>query len=160
MATSVSSISGLASGIQWSDMIDQIMAAESTRQLTPVSDKVTATQAKADAWSGYRTTLQSFRDASKALADGSAFDKFTASAGASPSSGLSLLNATAGSGAAPGSYQMEVLSTASAEKLGSSSIADVNASLNHERLVHRSAGARSRSAPATRSRRSATRSTP
>lgn len=130
MATSTSSISGLASGIQWADMIDQIMAAESTRQLTPVSDKVNATQAKADAWTGYRTTLQAFQTASKALADGSAFDKFTASAGTSPSSGLSLLNVTAGSGAAPGSYQMEVLSTASAEKLGSSSFGDVNSALN------------------------------
>jgi flagellar hook-associated protein 2 len=130
MATSVSSISGLASGIQWSDMIDQIMQAEATRQLTPVSDKVTTTQARADAWSGYRTTMQAFRDASKALADGTAFDKFTATAGTSPSSGLSLLNVTAASGAAPGSYQMEVLSTASAEKLGSSSFSDVTSALN------------------------------
>jgi flagellar hook-associated protein 2 len=111
-------------------MIDQIMAAESTRQLTPVSDKVTATQAKADAWSGYRTTMQSFQTAAKSLADGTAFDKFTATAGASPSSGLNLVNVTAASGAAPGSYQMEVVSTASAEKLGSSSFGDVNAQMN------------------------------
>jgi flagellar hook-associated protein 2 len=130
MATSVSSISGLASGIQWSDMIDQIMQAEATRQLTPVSDKVTATQKKADAWSGYRSTLQAFRDASKALADATAFDKFTANVGASSTSGLTLLSATAGTGAAPGSYRMEVLSTASAEKLGSSAIADVSTPLN------------------------------
>ena len=63
MATSVSSISGLASGIQWSDMIDQIMQNETTAQLTPISDKVTATQAKSTAWSGYRTSLQAFSDA-------------------------------------------------------------------------------------------------
>src|ERR1700759_3547952 len=98
MATSVSSISGLASGIQWSDMIDQIMQNETTAQLTPISDKVTATQAKSTAWSGYRTSLQAFSDAAKPLADGSSFDKFTTNVGTSPSSGLSLLTATAGSG--------------------------------------------------------------
>src|SRR5262249_55884061 len=130
MATSVSSISGLASGIQWSDMIDQIMQAETARQLTPVSDKATATQNKADAWSGYRSTLQAFRDASKTLADATAFDKFTANVGTSPTSGLTLLSATAGTGAAPGSYRMEVLSTASAEKLGSNAVSDVSAPLN------------------------------
>jgi flagellar hook-associated protein 2 len=74
--------------------------------------------------------LQAFRDASKALADGTAFDKFTANVGTSSTSGLSLLSATAGTGAAAGSYRMEVLSTASAEKLGSSAIADVSAPLN------------------------------
>jgi flagellar hook-associated protein 2 len=111
-------------------MIEQIMSAESTRQLTPVTDKVTSTQARADAWTGYRTTLQSFRAASKAPADGTAFDKYTANVGTSSTSALSLLTASAGTGAAPGSYQMEVLSPASAEKLGSSSISDVNAALN------------------------------
>jgi flagellar hook-associated protein 2 len=111
-------------------MIDQIMQAESTRQLAPVSDKVTATQNKADAWSGYRSTLQAFRDASKSLADGSSFDKFTANVGTSPTTGLSLVTATAGSGAAAGSYRMEVLSTAAAEKLGSSAFSDVSSALN------------------------------
>src|ERR1700743_3539379 len=118
MTTSVSSstsstgqIAGLASGIQWADMIDQIIEGETTSQLTPVTDKITATEAKSTAWSGYRTTLQAFRDASKALDDGTSFDKFTTNVGTSPSSGLSLLTATAGTGAAPGSYQMEVLST-------------------------------------------------
>jgi flagellar hook-associated protein 2 len=128
-STSLSSISGLASGIQWSDMIDQIISLETKRQLTPVTDRMTATQKKADAWSGYRSALQAFRDASKALADGTAFGKFSASVGAS-ASGATLLTATAGSGAVAGSYSIQVLATASAEKLGSAAVSDVNSALD------------------------------
>ena len=39
---SVSSISGLASGIQWSDLIDQIIKLESSQQLDPLNTQITA----------------------------------------------------------------------------------------------------------------------
>lgn len=127
-SSSVSSISGLASGIQWQDMIDQIIELEKARQLTPVSDRITSTRARSTAWSNYRSTIAGVRDAAKALADSTAFDKFTTSAG-STASGYSVISATAAAGATPGTYRAEVLATATAEKLGGSVVSDVDAAL-------------------------------
>ena len=130
MATAVGSVSGLASGIQWADMIDQIMTAESTRQLTPVSDKVTAAQTTSRCVERLSHHVAVVPRRVQSARRRHRVRQVHRHRGRQPIERSFVVDVTAGSGAAPGSYQMEVLSTASAEKLGSSSIADVNAPLN------------------------------
>lgn len=113
----IGTISGLSSGIQWRDMIDQIMQLESSRQLSPLTSAISAANARIDAWNKFQGVAQKLADALAPLKDGSAFDAFNASAAASPTSGRTLLSASAAAGAAPGSYQVEVAHLASAEKL-------------------------------------------
>ncbi|HEY9226327.1 MAG TPA: flagellar filament capping protein FliD, partial [Gemmatimonadaceae bacterium] len=125
-----SAVSGLASGIQWRDMIDQIMSAEKARQLDPITTQQTKDQARLAAWQSYSDVVTKVRDAAAALQKATAFNVFTASAGKSATTGVSVVSATATSGAVPATYQIEVQDLARAEKLGSSPVADVNAALN------------------------------
>src|SRR5881227_1884005 len=127
--TPIGSIRGLASNIQWQDMIDQIMALESSRQLDPVTAKQTATQKRLDAWSGYETVVAKFRDAAKVLRDGTAFDGFRVNVATSASTDRTLLSAGASAGAVSASYHAEVIDLARAETLGSKSFADTSAAL-------------------------------
>lgn len=126
----IGSIQGLASGIQWQDMIDQIIALDTQRELQPIKDQVTADQAKVDAWNGYQTVVTAFRDAASKLSDATAFDGFSVNVANSASTGRTLLSATASSTAVPGTYQVEVDSLAAAEKLGSKVFADTTSAAN------------------------------
>ncbi|HEX7019353.1 MAG TPA: flagellar filament capping protein FliD [Gemmatimonadaceae bacterium] len=126
----IGSIQGLASGIQWQDMIDQISALDTQRELTPIKDKVTANQARLDAWKAYQSVVSSFRDAAAKLRDATAFDGFSVNVANSATTGRTLLTATASSTAAPGTYQTEVDSLAAAEKLGSKVFADSTSAAN------------------------------
>src|SRR4051812_42754215 len=114
-STPLSSISGLASGIQWRAMIDQIIAADSASQLTPVTNRVNATSARRDAWNGYTSVMTAGGGAARGLSGGRSWDKYARTGGASSISGRTLLSATAAAGAVAGSYKMEVVSTAAAE---------------------------------------------
>lgn len=113
---SVASFSGLASGIQWQDMIDQIMQVETARRVTPLTSQIAAQQKRADAWTAYRSVIGRFADASRALRDGTAFGTYRASAGTG-AGGRALVSVAASASAAPGSYKVEVLGLARAEKL-------------------------------------------
>src|SRR5690349_13619306 len=117
MADSISNISGLASGVQWRDLVDQIMAVETSRRLTPVTDKQDVAQKRYDAWGSFSALVAKFRDATKTLRDGSAFGTFKANASASASTGRALVSATASVGAAPGNYTVEVTDVARANKV-------------------------------------------
>lgn len=117
MADPIGSVSGLASGVQWRDMVDQIMQLESQRTLDPLTARVTAQQNAVSAWNSYQSAVQAFGTAAGKLADGSAFGRATVNVGASLASGRALLSATATATADPGSYKVEVMSLARAEKL-------------------------------------------
>lgn len=123
-------ISGLVSGIQWRDMIDQIMSLEKARKLDPITAQQTKDQARLAAWQSYGDVIAKVRDAAAALQKATAFNVFAATAGKSPTTGLSVISATASSGAVPATYQIEVQDLARAEKLGSTPVADVNAAMN------------------------------
>ncbi|HEU4628458.1 MAG TPA: flagellar filament capping protein FliD [Gemmatimonadaceae bacterium] len=116
---SVASFSGLASGIQWQDMIDQIMQLEQARRLDPLTDRITEQQRRAQAWTAYQGVVTKLGDAAKALRDGSAFGTFKVTAGTG-TDGRALLTASASADAAPGSYRVRVLDLARAEKLSGS----------------------------------------
>ncbi len=129
MSTPLSSVNGLSSGIQWQQMVDQIMQLESQRTLTPVTTRQTALQAQSAAWRNFQTNVAKFRDAAKSLRDASSFDAFTGTATKSPTSQRDLVTVSAGTGAVPGSYAVEVVGLAKAEKLSGSVVADGSSAL-------------------------------
>jgi flagellar hook-associated protein 2 len=129
MADPISSISGLASGVQWRDLVDQIMAAETSQKLTPVTDKKDTEQKRFDAWGSFSSLVAKFRDATKALRDGSAFGMFKVDASASPSSGRALVSASASGTATPGNYTVEVDDVARANKLSGNIVASATTAL-------------------------------
>src|SRR5918911_4387694 len=114
---SLSSISGIASGIQWSDLIDQIIKLESSQQLDPLNARITAKQQQQSAWQDYQSVLAKLTDAAKSLRDGMAFGALKTTVGNSPTSGRSLLTASASASAAPGAFKVEVQDIARAEKV-------------------------------------------
>lgn len=129
MSTPIANVSGLASGLQWRDLIDQIMAAESARRLDPLQAKEAAQESSIDAWHDYQSVVAKFAAAAAALRDGGAFDAVSISGGESPSTGRTLFAATASSAAAAGSYRVEVLDLAQAEKLSGAIESSVTSAL-------------------------------
>jgi flagellar hook-associated protein 2 len=125
----IASFSGLASGIQWRDMVDQIMRAERARQVAPLERQQATNQLRRDAWSTYQTLVGRLASAARGVQDGSAFSRFTVSGGTG-SGGRQLFTASAADGAAPGSFRVEVASLARAEKLGGQAFASTTASLD------------------------------
>ncbi len=124
-----SSVSGLASGIQWTDLVDQLYAVDKTRELDPLTAQISANQLKSTAWTSYSMAAQKLSAAAIQLRDGSAIDAFTASAAPSASTGKTLLSATAKTGAAAGTYQVEVLALAKNQKLSGGAFASATAAL-------------------------------
>lgn len=116
MADSSSSISGLISGIQYRDLIDQIILQEG-RPASQARTQVDNIKKQQTAIATYRGLLDSLRTAAKAMRDGTAFDAMSATtsilAGTRP-----LASASVTPSAVPGSYQVTVTSLAKAQKLG------------------------------------------
>lgn len=117
MADQVGTISGIASGIQWRDMVDQIVALETSRAVTPLTTRQTAYSSAATAWTEFQAVVGRFRDAAKAVRDATNFIAFTASATKSASTSRELVSATTDYTASPGTYSIEVSQLAAAEKL-------------------------------------------
>ena len=114
----VASFSGLASGIQWRDMIDQIMALEA-RPITALEQKVSLSQSRVSTWGTFRTGVQALNDAVLGLEDGSRLKVFTAGIGV-PAGGTSpLASVSASATASAGSHLVDVLAVAANEKVGS-----------------------------------------
>ncbi len=130
MSSPITSVAGLSSGIQWQDMVNQIMQLEQSRTLDPITAQQTADQARMGAWQSYSDVVTTLRDAASKLGDATAFSAFQASAANSPTSGRTLVSATAAAGAIPGTYEVEVDDIARAEKLGGTAVADPTAALN------------------------------
>lgn len=125
---SIASFSGLASGIQWQDMIDQIMQVEAARRVSPLNNQIALQQKRTDAWNAYQGVIGKFADASKALRDGTAFSGYKASA-SSGAGGRALVGVAASASATPGSYKVEVLGLATAEKLSGNVVSSATTAL-------------------------------
>ena len=50
MTAPIGSFQGLASGIQWRDLVDQIINVETARALNPVSSAIGAEQKRIEGW--------------------------------------------------------------------------------------------------------------
>jgi len=113
----IASFSGLASGIDFRSMVDQIIQVES-RPLQLYQERIDEAQARSQAWSAFRGGVESLRNRAEELADGSAFQAFQASV-THQGTGTAPLSAHPTSDAVPGTYQARVLQLATREKLGS-----------------------------------------
>ena len=129
MTTPLTSIQGLSSGIKWQDLVDELIAADTANELTPLKTAATTKQASLDAWKSYGTAVSTLQSAAKAMADGTAFGQLAVSAPNSPTTSRTLLTATADSTAVAGSYSVQVLSTATAQQLSGNIVSDANAAL-------------------------------
>ncbi|HET9454589.1 MAG TPA: flagellar filament capping protein FliD [Gemmatimonadaceae bacterium] len=128
MAEPIGTVSGLASGIQWRDMIDQIMQLEESRTLTPLDAQMARISGESAAWRDYKAIAARFQTAALALKSADAFRALAARVATSPS-GRTLATVSASTTAVPGTYGLEVLSVARAEKIGGRVVTDAGAAL-------------------------------
>src|SRR4051812_40444555 len=127
MAAPIGSVQGLASNIQWQDLVDQIVAQDLARTLAPVTTRISTDKTRVSAWSSYKTLVAKLQDAAATLKN-SAFDLMKASA-STDTSGRALVSASAGAEAVPGTYRAEVLALATADKVGGAGVASATAAL-------------------------------
>ena len=128
-ASGTINIGGLASGVQWRDLVDQVAAVETAQTVTPLQTQISDAERRKTAWNSLSALVTKLQDAGNALKLGSAFTNFTANASASSQTSRSLVNASANAGAQPGSYRVEVVDLARAEKLSGAVVADSSVAL-------------------------------
>ncbi|MGH7506787.1 MAG: flagellar filament capping protein FliD, partial [Longimicrobiales bacterium] len=124
----VASFSGLASGIRWRDMIDQIIALES-RPIIALEQKISLSESRVGAWDAYRAAVQTLNDAVLGLESGDALRVFKASTNVPAGVTSALASVSASATASPGSHLVDVLAVATGERLGSSVFASRSTAL-------------------------------
>lgn len=122
-------ISGIVSGVQWQDLVEQMAAADKARTVTPLQDRITAGDKRKTAWNELSGLVTKLQDAANVLKLGSAFTDYAASVSPSGQTSRTLLSTSATSAARAGSYRVEVVSLARAEKLSGAVVADSTAAL-------------------------------
>ena len=128
MGTSIN-IGGLVSGVQWQDLVEQMAAADKARSVTPLQTRITDADKRKTAWSELSALVKKLQDAGTALKLGSAFTDFAATVSPSAQTNRTLLSTSATAAARPGSYRVEVVDLARAEKLSGAVVSDATAAL-------------------------------
>ncbi len=123
MGTSIN-VSGLASNVQWRDLVDQLTAADTARRVTPIQTQISLAEKRKTAWNELTGLVTKLQDAGNALKLGTAFTNFLASASPSSQTNRTLLSTSANAAARPGSYRVEVVDLARAEKLSGAVVSD------------------------------------
>jgi flagellar hook-associated protein 2 len=108
---------GIGSGLDINGIVSQLMAAERL-PLTALENREKAFNQKLSAFGQVRSALATFQTALTKLGDGSRFEALSATA-----SDTTVLGASAGGTATPGSYQIEVQQLAQQHKLASAGVA-------------------------------------
>lgn len=124
------SVSGLASGLDWQNMISQLVELQ-RRPITLLEGNKTALSEKQSAWSELNTKLLSLRTAAGSLSSLDDFNLFTPTATVSGTSSDvgDLLSYAVGSNATEGSYSITVNNLATAQKLSSKSFSSTGEAL-------------------------------
>lgn len=120
MADSLTSISGLSSGIDSAALVEQIIKLERARTVDRLQAQVDANTKRKAALNEFQKALDELRTAANALKTGTGFASFAVTATGTDAAGRALLSATASGGAVPGSYQVKVLALAATQKLTAS----------------------------------------
>src|SRR3954470_4980103 len=108
---------GVGSGLDVNTIVTKLMAVES-QPLNTLATKEAGYQAKVSGYGSVKSALSTFQSALQGLTKPESFH--TLSAGASDPT---LLSATAAAGAVPGTYSLEILQLATAQKLASAGFA-------------------------------------
>ncbi|HWP03285.1 MAG TPA: flagellar filament capping protein FliD [Gemmatimonadaceae bacterium] len=114
----LSSVSGIASGVNFRDLVDAIVAAQ-RQPIERARQAISEASARRTALENYRSLLVKLRDAAAKLASDAAFDARTVTITGTASGGRPVLRASAAATAVPGRYSVEVQSLARAEKRAS-----------------------------------------
>jgi flagellar hook-associated protein 2 len=115
MAESLTSISGISSGIDSKALVEAILA-QDRRPADRMQAQVTANGKRRDAFGQLRTLLLAIQDAAKSMREGTALASFSASTSGTTSAGKALFSASAAAGATPATYQVEVKSLTATQK--------------------------------------------
>jgi len=122
MALSTQLVSGLASGLDWRSIIDDLMKIEH-RPVDLVEDQKSDYEKKLSEWQSFNSKLLALKSAVGELKDPEDFNLYSADMSTDNSnvSASSLLSATTSSSASPGTYTIQISSVATAQKLSSTS---------------------------------------
>ena len=115
MSTPIGSFQGLATGINWADMIDQIIQAES-QPITLLQSKSDDIDRKNGAWTQVQMLVQALDTKAAALSDGTLFNTYLTSV-TGMSGTTAPASVSASTSAVPGSYSLNVLALATREKV-------------------------------------------
>lgn len=124
------SVSGLASGLDWQNMITQLVELQ-RKPITLLEDNKTTLGEKKTAWNEVNTMLLSLRTAAGSLSSLEDFDLFTPSATIAGTSSdvKDFMSYAVGSNATEGSYTITVNNLATAQKLSSKSFSSTSEAL-------------------------------
>jgi flagellar hook-associated protein 2 len=131
-SSGTSSISGLASGIDWQSIITQLKAVDH-KPIDLVTAKQTDYQKQLTEWQSFNTTLLSLKTSAQALSSPDNFSAYTTSMTSDSSTvdASNLLSVSASSTASPGSYSIKINNLATAQKLSSSSFSTLSDNLGN-----------------------------
>jgi len=124
----VGTFQGLATGINFRDLVDQIIQAES-RPEQILKDRLSQLDRKVTAWGDFKSRVQTLSERSADLSDGTLFNTYLTSVTGMVSGAAAPLAVSAGTSAAPGNFSVKVLQLATREKVGSDSYQDQTAAL-------------------------------
>jgi flagellar hook-associated protein 2 len=131
MGLPTGSVSGLATGIDWREIVSQIIQIE-RRRVDLVVNRKTEYEDKLEAFKSLSDLLSSLESATDSLRSTSTYDLFKSTLSSSSSSvdAEDILGVSAGSTAAKGTYDVVVSQVATARKLSSTSFSDTTTALN------------------------------
>jgi flagellar hook-associated protein 2 len=129
MSSPVGSFPGLGSTFDYTSLVNQLITLQSQPGVA-MQARITASQSQLSAYKTYGGLLSNLEGATSPMRSGTAFQGVTASvSNATATNGQTILSASALSGSAPGSYAVQVLQTAQAEKLSGNTFASGSAPL-------------------------------
>jgi flagellar hook-associated protein 2 len=131
MGTSIAQFSGLASGVQWRDLVDQLVEVEGQRNVAPITSAIDLEGRRRTAWTRFRDLVSAFGTASTNLRAINGFSANRTSVPTSASTNRALVGLTAGASAQPGTYAIEVKSLASSEKLAGGVVSATDTALGY-----------------------------
>ena len=123
-------VSGLSSGIDWRDILDQLKAVEYKR-VELLQDRRKTYEDRLSAWQAINTKLLAFKTAAGTLNTTSRFNLYTTSLTSDTATAAEdILSATTSTDAGRGTYQIRVNTRATAQKLSSTTYASQTTSLD------------------------------
>ncbi|MBI5191891.1 MAG: flagellar filament capping protein FliD [Nitrospirae bacterium] len=128
---STSAISGLASGIDWKKIIDQLIELD-RKKVKVIDDNQFKYKNKLDAWKSLAGKLQTLKTSATSLKEAGTFNTFTSGLTSSTStSAANYLNVSVGSKANSGVYNIVVSALAKAQKTSSTTFTSKTTALGY-----------------------------
>ena len=125
-----SSVSGLSSGIDWADIIDQLKEVEH-KKIDLVESRKEVYEERLSAWQSINTKLLSLKTAADTLNEVTDFNLYTTSLSSDTTTDAEdILSVTTDTDASPGTYKIIINSLATAQKLSSTSYDSQTTALN------------------------------